>query len=208
MGEESLQSLAERLQSMCLAAGFTVAAAESCTGGLVASSITDVSGSSGYFRGGMVVYANQAKIALLGVSEAILEQHGAVSAQVARAMADGARERLGCDLAVSVTGVAGPGGGTPSKPVGLTYVAVADRQGVSVQRYVWPGDRSANKRASAAAALRLLIERAAALNEGAASGAGGSASGPDRSASGTDGSASGAGEQSGGAGERRGGSGR
>jgi PncC family amidohydrolase len=160
MDEVPLPALAERLQELCLRLGLTVAAAESCTGGLVASAITDVSGSSGYFRGGVVAYANEAKSGLLGVPVELLEAHGAVSAQVARAMALGARDRLGVDLAVAVTGVAGPGGGTAAKPVGLTYVAVADAAGVEVRRFVWPGDRLANKDSSARAALALLLDRA------------------------------------------------
>jgi PncC family amidohydrolase len=158
--DDALVALAERLQGICLGRGLTVAAAESCTGGLVAAAITDVAGSSGYFRGGVVAYADEAKAALLAVSPEVLAAHGAVSDQVARAMAMGARHRLGTALAVSVTGVAGPGGGTDEKPVGLTYVAVADAAGVDVRRYHWPGDRAANRRDSAAAALELLIERA------------------------------------------------
>ncbi|HEU0236764.1 MAG TPA: CinA family protein [Candidatus Limnocylindrales bacterium] len=160
MTDDALVALAERLQGICLGRGLTVAAAESCTGGLVAAAITDVAGSSGYFRGGVVAYADEAKAALLAVSPEVLAAHGAVSAQVARAMAMGARHRLGTALAVSVTGVAGPGGGSDEKPVGLTYVAVADAAGVDVRRYHWPGDRAANRRDSAAAALELLIERA------------------------------------------------
>ena len=150
------------MQELCLRLGLTVATAESCTGGLVASAITDVSGSSGYFRGGLVVYSNEAKIGLLGVPQEMLETHGAVSAQVARAMALAARERLSADLAVAVTGVAGPGGGSASKPVGLTYVAVADAAGVDVRRLAWTGDRPANKKSSVRAALELLLLRAAA----------------------------------------------
>lgn len=160
MTDDTLVALAERLQGICLGRGLTVAAAESCTGGLVAAAITDVAGSSGYFRGGVVAYADEAKAALLAVSPEVLAAHGAVSAQVARAMAMGARHRLGTALAVSVTGVAGPGGGSDEKPVGLTYVAVADAAGVDVRRYHWTGDRAANRRDSAAAALELLIERA------------------------------------------------
>jgi PncC family amidohydrolase len=150
------------LQELCLRLGLTVATAESCTGGLVASAITDVGGSSGYFRGGLVVYSNDAKIALLGVAQEMLQTHGAVSAQVARAMALGARARLSADLAVAVTGVAGPGGGSASKPIGLTYVAVADAAGVDVRRLVWTGDRLSNKQSSARAALELLLQRASA----------------------------------------------
>ncbi len=162
MAGDTLVALAERLQGLCLGRGVTIGTAESCTGGLVADAISDVAGSSGYFHGGIVAYADDVKLRQLGVPAEVLAAHGAVSAQVARAMALGARERLGVDLAVAITGVAGPGGGTEAKPVGLTYVAVADRDGVDVRRHHWTGDRGANKRASAAAALEYLIERIAA----------------------------------------------
>ena len=159
MAGDELVGLAERLQGLCLGRGVTVALAESCTGGLVADAITDVAGSSGYFTGGVVSYSNEAKETLLDVPRAMLEAHGAVSAQVARAMAEGARARFGADVAASVTGIAGPDGGSDAKPVGLTYVAVADADGVDVRRQVWPGDRAANKVSSAAAVLELLLER-------------------------------------------------
>jgi PncC family amidohydrolase len=151
--------LAERLQDRFLSRGLTLAVAESCTGGLLGHLLTEVPGSSGYFLGGAISYSDAAKRSLLEVSEAALERHGAVSAQVAVAMAEGARSRFGADVAAAVTGVAGPSGGTAAKPVGLTYVAVADRDGHDVRRFTWSGDRSANKRASAAAALELLLER-------------------------------------------------
>ncbi len=160
MAELELRRLAEGLQATCLAAGLTVATAESCTGGRVSDALTDVAGSSGYVRGGVIAYADEAKRALLGVPSGILAQHGAVSAQVARAMAAGARERLHVDLAVAITGSAGPSGATPGKPVGLTYVAVADPEGVEIRRFAWSGDREANKQASARAAIELLGERA------------------------------------------------
>ncbi|HEY0444720.1 MAG TPA: CinA family protein [Candidatus Limnocylindrales bacterium] len=160
MAPDPFVGLAERLQQICVDRHLTVATAESCTGGLVASLITDVSGSSGYFRGAIVAYADETKRDVLAVPAAMLAAHGAVSAQVARAMALGARDRLTVDLAVSVTGIAGPGGGSDEKPVGLTYIAAADRGGVEVRRYLWTGDRAANKRASAEAALELLVERA------------------------------------------------
>jgi PncC family amidohydrolase len=159
---DELVGLAERLQGLCLGRGLTVALAESCTGGLVADAITDVAGSSGYFAGGVVSYSNEAKETLLDVPRAMLEAHGAVSAQVARAMAEGARSRFGVDVAAAVTGIAGPDGGSDAKPVGLTYVAVADADGVDVRRHVWPGDRAANKVSSAAAVLELLLERVGA----------------------------------------------
>jgi nicotinamide-nucleotide amidase len=157
---DPLVAVAERLQGVCLGRGLTVATAESCTGGLVAHAITEVSGSSGYFVGGVVSYADATKRDFLGVPAATLAAHGAVSAQVARAMAEGVRERTGASLAVAVTGIAGPGGGSDEKPVGLTYVAVADGRGVEVRRFTWAGDRSANKRSSALAAFDLLVERA------------------------------------------------
>ena len=163
MAGDPLVGLAERLQGVCLGRGLTVALAESCTGGLVADAITDVAGSSGYFVGGVVSYSNEAKQQLLGVPEAILAAHGAVSAQVARAMAEGARGRFGAAVAASVTGIAGPDGGSDAKPVGLTYVAVADESGVDVRRHLWSGDRAANKVSSAAAVLELLLERVESL---------------------------------------------
>jgi nicotinamide-nucleotide amidase len=158
---ESLVRLAERLQGIGLGRGVTVAVAESCTGGLVADAITDVAGSSAYFAGGVVSYGNAAKESLLDVPSDVLAAHGAVSAQVARAMAIGARQHFHADVAAAVTGIAGPGGGSEAKPVGLTYVAVADEAGVDVRRYLWSGDRAANKASSAAAVLELLAERLA-----------------------------------------------
>lgn len=162
MAGDPLVGLAERLQGICLGRGLTVALAESCTGGLVADALTDVSGSSGYFAGSVVSYADEAKERLLDVPPEVLAAHGAVSAQVARAMADGARARFGADVAGAVTGIAGPDGGSAAKPVGLTYVAVADVDGVEVRRFAWSGDRAANKVSSAAALLELLLERVAA----------------------------------------------
>lgn len=161
MAGDSLVRLAERLQGIGLGRGLTVAVAESCTGGLVADAITDVAGSSAYFAGGVVSYGNAAKETLLDVPSDVLAAHGAVSAQVARAMAIGARQRFQADVAAAVTGIAGPGGGSEAKPVGLTYVAVADEAGVDVRRYLWSGDRAANKASSAAAVLELLAERLA-----------------------------------------------
>ena len=160
MEPEPLAELASRLQTVCLERGLSVATAESCTGGLVAKLITDVAGSSGYFMGGVVSYANSAKEALLDVPARELEAHGAVSAQVARTMAMSVAARTGATLSVAVTGVAGPGGGTLAKPVGLTYVAVAHPRGVEVRRFAWSGDRSANRVATARAALEMLLESA------------------------------------------------
>ena len=126
---------------------------------MVASAITAVAGSSAYFVGGVVSYADEAKRDVLGVDAATLDAHGAVSAQVAQAMALGARARFGSTIAASVTGIAGPDGGSPAKPVGLTYIGVADAAGVDVRRIVWAGDRAANRRDSAVAVLELLLGR-------------------------------------------------
>ena len=161
MDSEPIVDLVERLQALCLELNVTVATAESCTGGLVAKLITDVPGSSGYFRGGIVSYADEAKVLLLGVPRDQLVAHGAVSAQVARSMAVGAVGRTGADMAVAITGVSGPGGGSAAKPIGLTYIAVADSIGVEVRRLIWSGDRPGNREASARAAVQLMIERLA-----------------------------------------------
>lgn len=165
MGGDPLDELVARLQAACLATGKTVALAESCTGGLVAAALTDLAGSSGYFVGGVVSYANEAKCDVLGVDPAVIEEHGAVSAQVARAMALGARERFGAALAASVTGIAGPDGGTAAKPVGLTYVGVADEHGVDVRRIVWSGDRAANRRDSVRAVVEMILARVTGADE-------------------------------------------
>jgi PncC family amidohydrolase len=161
-----LVALAERIQRHCVAASMTLAVAESCTGGLIGHVLTDVAGSSDYFEGGIVSYSNAVKERQLGVPAATLERHGAVSAQAAVAMAEGARRALGTHVAVAVTGVAGPGGGTDAKPVGLTYVAVADAAGHDVRRHQWTGDRTANKLSSADAALRLVLARLGAASGG------------------------------------------
>jgi nicotinamide-nucleotide amidase len=134
-----------------------MAAAESCTGGLVGHTITQVPRSSDHFLGGIVSYSDAVKEELLGVPHELLERLGAVSPEVAEAMAAGALERFPvARLAVSVTGIAGPDGGSEEKPVGLTYVAAAIREGTTVvERHTWPHDRDGNKRASALAALDL-----------------------------------------------------
>jgi PncC family amidohydrolase len=138
--------------------GLTLAVAESCTGGLVGHLLTNVPGSSEYFRGGVVAYAYGAKERLLGVRHKTLYEFGAVSEQTAREMARGARSALGADIGLSVTGIAGPGGGMVNKPVGLTWAAVSARDGFWVERNVWDGDREGNKTASAVGALALLLK--------------------------------------------------
>jgi len=140
--------------------GSTVSTAESCTGGLIGHLLTEISGSSAWYIGGAVVYSDRLKRQLVEVPAALIETHGAVSQEVAQAMAEGARRVFDSGFGVSVTGIAGPTGGTPTKPVGLVFVAVADAAGTAVERYLWAGDRSVNKRASAHAALRLLLDRA------------------------------------------------
>jgi PncC family amidohydrolase len=134
-----------------------IAVAESCTGGEVAHRITSVAGSSAYFQGGIVSYSNTAKHSLLGVSQAILDNPGAVSEACARAMVEGVRRVFGADVAVSTTGIAGPSGGTARKPVGLVYIAAAGPHGTVVQEHHFRGDRAAIMDAAATAALDLLV---------------------------------------------------
>jgi nicotinamide-nucleotide amidase len=138
------------------AKGQTLALAESCTGGLVSELITAHAGASAIFRGGAVTYANDAKIALLGVPPELLARHGAVSAEVARAMADGARRAFAADLALALTGIAGPDGGSAEKPVGLVHFAVASASGISERRVVFGGNREQVRRRAAFAGLALL----------------------------------------------------
>ncbi len=139
--------------------GMTVAVAESCTGGLLGHRITNVAGSSAYFLGGVIAYAYEAKERLLEVRHATLYEHGAVSEETAVEMARGARRALRADIGLSVTGIAGPGGGMPGKPVGLTWVALSTRDGDWAEKHVWDGDREQNKAMSAEAALKFLIVR-------------------------------------------------
>jgi competence/damage-inducible protein CinA-like protein len=146
----------EHVLELCRARGLTLATAESCTGGLVGARITSVPGSSDVFLGGIVSYANAVKERELGVPRALLEEHGAVSAEVAEAMARGARERLGADVAVSVTGVAGPGGGTAEKPVGLVYVHAEGPDGGLGREFDFPGDRASIRARSVVIALHLV----------------------------------------------------
>jgi PncC family amidohydrolase len=157
--DAELTALAAEVQAAFVRRGLTLATAESCTGGLIAHVLTEIPGSSRYLVGGMVAYSNEVKQRELGVPADVLKAHGAVSAQAARAMAEGARARFVVDIATSVTGIAGPDGGTAAKPVGLTYIALADADGAEVRRFLWSFDRSGNKRASAAAALRILLHR-------------------------------------------------
>ena len=139
--------------------GLNLASAESCTGGLVGHRLTNVPGSSDYYLGGVISYDNRVKQGVLQVPAEVLETVGAVSAECALAMAQGVRRLLGTNLAVSTTGIAGPGGATPGKPVGLVYIGLADDQGFTrCERYVWEGNRKTNKELSAEAALKMLEE--------------------------------------------------
>ena len=146
----------ELVLALCRARGLTLATAESCTGGMVATRLTDVPGSSDVFAGSVVAYGDAVKRAELGVPAELLERHGAVSAEVAAAMAHGARERLGVDVAVSVTGVAGPGGESAEKPVGLVYVHAAGPDGERAADFSLPGDRGAVRRRATVTALHLV----------------------------------------------------
>lgn len=150
------QSLEEVVAEQLLAAGLTLALAESCTGGLISHRLTNVPGSSGFFQRGYVAYSNQAKVEDLGVKKATLEMYGAVSAQVASEMAEGVRQKARTDLGLGVTGIAGPGGGSEEKPVGLVYMSLATSGDTTVQRHLWRGTREQIKNRAALAALHLL----------------------------------------------------
>lgn len=152
---------AKALLALCRDKGLQIATAESCTGGLIAGCLTEIAGSSDVVERGFVTYSNAAKNEMLGVPADMIETHGAVSAEVAEAMARGALDRSHADLAVSATGIAGPGGATPNKPVGLVYLGIARRGGPArADRFVFPGDREAVRIATVVEALRLLREAA------------------------------------------------
>lgn len=155
--EREARDLSVRLGEICRSRGLTLAVAESCTGGLVMDLVTDTPGSSAYFLGGIVAYHNVVKERLLGVRAETLAEHGAVSEPTAREMAQGVRARLEADVGIAVTGIAGPTGGTPEKPVGLVYVAVSSPWGAACERHLWSGGRLENKHLSALAALRLAL---------------------------------------------------
>jgi PncC family amidohydrolase len=150
--------LAERVGEALKARNWTICAAESCTGGLVLSNLTDISGSSAYVLGGVVTYSNEAKMQFVGVQESTLAAHGAVSEETAREMALGVQKAFGATVAISVTGIAGPGGGSFEKPVGLVYVGVVVESDLKVLRFVWQGNRLENKALSTVAALKLVLE--------------------------------------------------
>ena len=150
-------ALAQAVLDACRARNWKLASAESCTGGLVVGALTAIGGSSDVVERGFVTYSNEAKSELLGVAPEIIAEHGAVSAETAAAMAQGALARAPVDLVVSVTGIAGPGGATPTKPVGLVLFGLARRDGICrTERRVFPGDRTAVRQAALEMALQLL----------------------------------------------------
>lgn len=153
---EDERDIAEIVLSLCRARGLTLAAAESCTGGMVAERITAIPGSSDVFAGSVVSYSNAAKHHLLDVPDDLIERHGAVSAEVAAAMASGATMAFGSDVGVAITGIAGPGGGTPEKPVGLVYVHAVTPDGERARELNLPGDRDQIRKRSTVVALHLL----------------------------------------------------
>ena len=154
MGEILERTLGELLRGR----GLKLATAESCTGGLIADHITDVPGSSDYFVGGVVAYAYEAKVASLHVSWDTLRLYGAVSRETVIEMARGVRTTLGADIGVSVSGIAGPGGGMPEKPIGTTWIGLSARDGDWARVFTWEGDRRANKESSAMAALQIVLD--------------------------------------------------
>jgi nicotinamide-nucleotide amidase len=154
-----IQSLAMAVLDACRKAHLTLATVESCTGGMVAAALTDIAGSSDVVERGFVTYSNAAKTELVGVPADLIEKHGAVSAEVAAAMAEGALAHAPVDLAVSITGIAGPGGGTPVKPVGLVYLGIVRKgKAALTERHVLPGDRAAVRSAATRRALELLLD--------------------------------------------------
>ena len=154
----SAESLARHAGELLRIRGLTLTVAESCTGGGLGDCITDIPGSSDYFPGGVIAYSNEAKERVLGVPHEIIAERGAVSAEVVIRMAEGARRLFRADLALAISGIAGPGGGTADKPVGLVYIALATARDTQWRRYIWSGDRRENKRASVQAALEWVVE--------------------------------------------------
>lgn len=160
---ENLDELAARVIEIFREKGLSLALAESCTGGMIAETITNVAGASDIFYGSAVTYVNSAKEHILGVARETLEKHGAVSSECAAGMADGARRVYGADVAMSVTGIAGPGGGSEAKPVGTVWFGLATEDGVETFRRRFDGDRAAVRRQTVAEVLRRLAEVGARL---------------------------------------------
>lgn len=155
---------AELLLQIMQSRSLTLATAESCTGGLVSAAVTAIAGSSATLLAGYVTYSNEAKAKSVGVDPALIARLGAVSGEVAAAMAEGAARESGADMGISTTGIAGPGGGTETKPVGLVYIGVALKgRPARVERHVFPGDRTAVRAATVATAFRMAVEEVATL---------------------------------------------
>jgi nicotinamide-nucleotide amidase len=158
MNQKTDESLEVRVGRLLTEQKKTLALAESCTGGLITHRLTNVPGSSAYIIAAVVAYAYEAKVAALGVTWDTLQKHGAVSRETVSEMARGARERFSATLGLAVTGIAGPGGGMPEKPVGLTYIGLAATDQVIVEKHIWQGDRLQIKEQTAEAALKLLCK--------------------------------------------------
>ncbi|MBO0723184.1 MAG: nicotinamide-nucleotide amidohydrolase family protein, partial [Blastocatellia bacterium] len=153
------ETLEEVVGSLLRSKGYTLATAESCTGGLLSGRITDIPGSSDYFLEGAVTYSNEAKTRQVGVPQKLIEEHGAVSEEVAKAMAEGTRERAGSTFGIGITGIAGPSGGTAERPVGLVYIALAGDMQTDVKKFLFPGDRQLIRTLSVNAALDMIRRR-------------------------------------------------
>jgi len=156
--ETTIESLAAKLGDLLKARGLTISTAESCTGGGIAALLTDIPGASEWFPGGFVTYSNEWKMKLLDVKQATLEQHGAVSSQTVGEMLDGLLKNGGADLGIAVSGIAGPGGGTPEKPVGTVYIGVAGNGWKRIERCQFSGSRADVRRATAETALEMMLE--------------------------------------------------
>jgi len=148
----------ERILRLMIEKSLKLSVAESCTGGLIASRITDIAGSSEYFDAGMVTYSNAAKIRFLGVPEELLIRHGAVSRETAESMAQGVRRATGSHVGLSVTGIAGPGGGSDLKPVGTVFIGISWEEGVLVKGFLFKGDRKEIRQQASDAALQMVID--------------------------------------------------
>lgn len=155
---DSIEASVEKLVSFLLNNGLTISTAESCTGGLLSATLVNVSGVSDVFKGGFVTYSNELKMSAIGVKSETLKKYGAVSSQVACEMAQGAKNAANADIAVSTTGIAGPGGGSIDKPVGTVYIGVSIKDNVSAKRFNFDGNRSEVRSQTVAAALNLLSD--------------------------------------------------
>jgi PncC family amidohydrolase len=152
------ENLLKKVSNLLKEKNLKLATAESCTGGLIANTLTNISGSSDYFDRGIVSYSNKAKTELLGVSEDIIKKYGAVSKQVVKVMAEGIRLKSNVDIGVATTGIAGPTGGTKEKPVGLVFIGISTKKGTYIRRYKFNGNRLQNKELTCNAALWMILE--------------------------------------------------